>query len=335
MGLGSLFGRRGTSPARLAALAVLVAASFLGLLQLVRQSEMIQRRSNPVLDPTDLPAATEGFHPQRVLLLAYMRSGSSFTAELLTLHPDFNYLFEPLWRFNDRQLVPGYSSGEMDESRASYLSALYDCDPLMTVEALKDGFVDRVRFLVAECRQRHLLAKVIRASGGTLRRLLEKQPRLKVIHLVRDPRATVSSRSEVGAKDSAALYCAEIRQHLNVTGPLAASDPRRYALVRYEDLADRSTQRSKLRRLYHFMDLPMPEDALDQYIASHYQPIDKSRLRRRPQRKAKKDNFDTKKRSDFNPNSWKDKLSDERLREIEFECGDVMKRFGYEFTQPT
>ena len=68
----------------------------------------------------------------------------------------------------------------MDESRASYLAALFDCDPLTTVEALKDAFVDRVRFLLADCRRRHLLAKVIRANGETLRRLLEKQPELKV-----------------------------------------------------------------------------------------------------------------------------------------------------------
>ena len=106
----------------------------------------------------------------------------------------------------------------------------------------------------------------------------------------------------------------------------------RYTLARYEDLADRGTMRSELRRLYRFMEVPLPEQALEQYIETHYRPNAEKELGKRGTRTHQGD-FDTKRSTDFNPNSWKDKLSDERLKEIEVDCRDIMKRFGYERTQ--
>ena len=90
-----------------------------------------------------------------------------------------------------QERVPGYSDREMDESRAAYLSALFDCDPLLTAEALQQPFVNRVRFLLADCRRRHLLAKVIRINGEALHRLLHKQPQLKVRVLHKQPQLKV------------------------------------------------------------------------------------------------------------------------------------------------
>ena len=64
-----------------------------------------------------------------------------------------------------------------------------------------------LRNLETICKYRkHRVIKMLRVTLGTLRPLLEKNPRLKIVHLVRDPRAVMHSRKYsryygVGAND--------------------------------------------------------------------------------------------------------------------------------------
>ena len=85
----------------------------LGLVELLRQYLDYQRAHNIQLlvshgDPSAVASSIQSIEksselpsklrPDRILLLAYARSGSSFTGELLSSLPKAAYYFEPLFR---------------------------------------------------------------------------------------------------------------------------------------------------------------------------------------------------------------------------------------------
>ena len=99
---------------------------MIGLIEVTRQylDQQPKQRNNPVhsdflssvFPSTPRPAQNSSLFPsklqsrsapQRILLLAYARSGSSFTGELLSSSPSAAYYYEPLFRnLSCQQLTP-------------------------------------------------------------------------------------------------------------------------------------------------------------------------------------------------------------------------------------
>jgi len=126
---------------------------------------------------------------------------------------------------------------------------------------------------------RHLRAtKVVRATMNSMGPLLRSLPTLRIIHLVRDPRAVALSRirfdesgrgmytessrkSTSGIVAEASLYCHHVTADIRSRLALEREFPGRILSVRYEDVVANPEQR--FRDIYKFLDEPMPNATFD------------------------------------------------------------------------
>ncbi|XP_013421993.1 carbohydrate sulfotransferase 1 [Lingula anatina] len=104
--------------------------------------------------------------------------------------------------------------------------------------------------------------KLLRIRMNQVETLMQKNPRLKVIHLVRDPRAALISRRKVGEmignlEMEANMRCMEILRDYSTRQRLEHVFPNRIMQVRYEDLAEFPTETATA--IYEFLGLPFPK----------------------------------------------------------------------------
>lgn len=255
----------------------------------------------------------------RILLLAYMRSGSTYTSELLALDPQVNYMFEPLFIFRNARI--DWDNAEEAASISNLMENLYQCDPLITSYVMSSKFVQRIRFEADSCKSRPLLIKTIRLHGKVVPQLMQNIPHLKVVHLIRDPRAIFSSRNKVMSKWEADEICRQIRADIKMINLMKLQNPDRwkdrYMLVRYEDLADKQRMNASLTEVYNFLKMTLNTSLLEKYNQQHYG----SHKRR--------GSFNTVRDADFDPNHWQKTMSTHDINTIQNECGDILHRFGY------
>jgi len=134
-----------------------------------------------------------------------------------------------------------------------------------------------LRKLIASRRVR--AAKVVRATMDSMRPLLLSLPTLRVIHLVRDPRAVALSRIRFGPSGrglyslqtrklksavvaEASLYCRHVTADIRSRLALEREFPGRILTVRYEDLVANPEQH--FRDVYRLLDEPIPKATLDE-----------------------------------------------------------------------
>ena len=120
-------------------------------------------------------------------------------------------------------------------------------------------------------------AKVVRATMASMRPLLRALPDLRIIHLVRDPRAVSLSRIRFnsGARGAytqrvrkisspfvaeAMLYCNHVTADIRSRLSLEREFPGRILLMRYEDVVANPEQR--FRDIYTLLDEPIPTATL-------------------------------------------------------------------------
>ena len=135
-----------------------------------------------------------------------------------------------------------------------------------------------LRKVIANHRLR--AAKVVRATMDSMRPLLLSLPTLRVIHLVRDPRAVALSRvlgiggssrgiytlqtrkpkSNIVAE--ASLYCHHVTPDIRSRLALERDFPGRILTVRYEDVLANAEQ--QFRNVYRLIDEPIPKATLDE-----------------------------------------------------------------------
>ena len=121
--------------------------------------------------------------------------------------------------------------------------------------------------------------KVVRATMNSMRPLLRALPTLKVIHLVRDPRAVALSRVKFDASgrgtstlsikksgssvvEEASLYCRHVIADIRSRLELEREFPGRIWSVRYEEVVANPEQ--IFRDIYKFLDEPMPRVTYDE-----------------------------------------------------------------------
>lgn len=160
-----------------------------------------------------------------VLMVTGFRTGSTFLGEMFNQNSDVFYMFEPLHhKYLNRQIdkMEGVTNqSSMAELKTSFLKGLfYNCtayavDFRKTMKHLRCGTQEEnlIRFNTTECppldqdimtnsclSKKIVAPKVIRIFSLTeLEQITEiEDVNLKIIHLVRDPRATVRSRTHFG-----------------------------------------------------------------------------------------------------------------------------------------
>lgn len=304
-------------------------------------------------------------HATRLLILAYMRTGSSMTGRILNYNPDIFYWYEPLHSL-ERYYVTGgkpessYRNKTLNEwFKASAMaggnvSAALSCDIQAVYRGtLTDYFLTYGRhgtkaffscFKEAEteerwrecsfnmslaCRTRFsaTAVKLIRLHMARAREVMARDPKVKVVHLIRDPRAVLSSRRALGFADfghlaeEASLLCGKYAEDLRLAP--GEGDPLRprYKMVRYEDIVDIPLEFT--RSLYAFMGLPVPDIVLKEVQQEMAQAKRTKTCPACPP-------------SPLNATevaqAWRSKLDFKDVQVISQACGDTLKALGYRQT---
>ena len=272
----------------------------------------------PVLNNQQELNSTEKSLPERkkrlnVIILTHMSSGSSFSGNIFNLHPDVFYLYEPLHDL--RRVVYEDEWHPLDEEAnkaytvqfASLLRDLFTCTfreettlPRIFPPFLRDP--KRLAFMYWRLLRPELTYEVVRQACTAKKLTVAKimQTRLPrqigiqelerfcssdpnqfdclIIHLVRDPRAVLSSllRRKFFIKDSrrqlfdskkltaeateiikqnSHLLCSQVVDNLNYVKEVWPSwFQGRYKLVRYEDIVTNAF--NMMEDMYSFVGIP-------------------------------------------------------------------------------
>lgn len=123
------------------------------------------------------------------------------------------------------------------------------------------------------CRKStHRVSKVLRITLGALEPLLRNNPRLKVVHLFRDPRAIINSRIETqgyplrssdssipSIKSNAKALCDKMTADLKEGTILKQKFPERFRFIHYEDIF---TNKESLIQLFSLVGMQTTEGNL-------------------------------------------------------------------------
>ncbi|XP_031568202.1 carbohydrate sulfotransferase 1-like [Actinia tenebrosa] len=295
-----------------------------------------------------------------IVLMAYKRSGSSFVGQLFNHHPDILYLYEPIfflkelernhgnaYRILSRRLLNTIFTCNFEEN-PYFVSQLSDsafrlssrvlskppmCPSTTNMEHVQEE-CQRIHTstLIDICQSyRHVVIKTIRVKNldelKELRRFNIEAPWniMKVIHLVRDPRAIINSRAHIDLsrhntkwtkadyQTNARALCTQVLNNLK-KGVSEEAFETMYHVIRYEDIATQ-TERAT-RELYEFANLPWSEKA-GQW------------LRQNTLKTHEFHPFSTTKNATMSLNLWRTQLDVETIRTIEQECSIMMTLLGY------
>ncbi|XP_075729898.1 carbohydrate sulfotransferase 5-like [Rhipicephalus microplus] len=282
----------------------------------------------------------------RILEVAYFRSGSSFLGQLLSANPRTFYHFEPLMTLP----IGNRLYGEQVPRGLDYITDFFNCDFTNHSDHLRRGMqnlhpfkqntylwsvckgVKRVcldpEFLNAVCKVAAMqVMKVVRIGMAAIRHYLLDGPmattkKLKVVHLVRDPRAIWLSRRRRkwcrGNCSRAIALCNDMKRDLDVFENISREFPGRAIQVRFEDLA-LDTLNVTLK-MYSALGLPLTT-SVRQFIDTHTKETN-VKVQRYP--------YATFRNSKSVANAWKRKIRPEHTLHLNRVCGDVIRRLGYE-----
>ena len=278
----------------------------------------------------------------KVLLLAYPRTGSSLLGELLSAAPSTSYFMEPLfgllpvgqldWEYALEGRLEG---GEVPgEAVAALMAGLYSCEERVVgrLVAWSEAPHTSVTAVPPEdCRaSTALLSKTVRLHGARVAGVAAQVEDLKVVHLVRDPRAVAASlqaqQEEWGGR-TADTYCRQLLADLQVGEELG---PDRYLRVAYEELAERPVE--VLERIAAFTGIPVSEEVVE---AVAVRMLGKSEARRVVEGSETAATVTTEYYSTVRPaghrhDRWRGRLAAEQVAALQCgPCGEVIDMLGY------
>ncbi|XP_061577252.1 carbohydrate sulfotransferase 5-like isoform X2 [Cololabis saira] len=232
--------------------------------------------------PPDTPPSTGKVH---VLVLSSWRSGSSFMGQVFSQHPSVFYLMEPAWHVWSTVKSP--TARLLRMAVRDLMRSIFQCD-----FSVMDSYLPEQYNLFMWSHSRALCSPP--ACPLTPRNQMSSEPQcfqkcdfqglqkdpkmdLRIIHLVRDPRAVLRSREEsaplLSRDDSIVLEqrkvpAAEVqyqviqeicRSHVRINERAVLKPPPflkgRYKLVRYEDVARNPLK--EVNDIYEFVGLGM------------------------------------------------------------------------------
>ncbi|XP_045172848.2 carbohydrate sulfotransferase 1-like isoform X2 [Mercenaria mercenaria] len=236
-----------------------------------------------------------------IVINSYMRSGSSFMGQLLAFRPDSFYWYEPLWNYDSGVYYWGKDYVCTGHSNCGYarnrhlnmdtmhkaLYNIYTCDFSTLVPAVAEQMTPSysgsvwkpyqacraqgqtvstcLKKMEAICKTaKHRTTKIVRLTVDNLEYVLENLPNVKVVHLMRDPRAIINSRITTNwynlqesphdnhqrIRSDAKDLCLRMKYDLKVGTVLKQKFPGRFAFVMFEDL--QTDMKSKTGILYSY-----------------------------------------------------------------------------------
>ena len=300
-----------------------------------------------------------GFPPLKtqVIILTTKRSGSSFVGELFNSNRKVFYMFEPLFeitfdvlkhRFtNSKAKVLTYniwnhtlrcnytfpSDNYWMRQPCSHSNAIKECDILCPSVRVPKKETGRVISGICDKHPFAVLKTIRIMDIEELRTFLEDQTlNLKILHLVRDPRAVMNSRRRlhepnsdlIRRKGKKADEVKDLCEHMARNLDYRDSPPEwlkgKYMLVRFEDVAENPIEVT--RRIYQNLGLEYTED-VTRWIDKNTHGTDQTK-------KGKVSAFSRTRDTKKVLNAWRATISKSLMHEIESKCKDVMKRLSYE-----
>lgn len=245
-----------------------------------------------------LKPAPKKDNPIRILIVTNRRSGSSFLGQTLNQNPKIFFHFEPLKLLEKKPgiyanqsvflslllsckfkkmpfLMDFYNKERLHRSGSLALTSPPLCTLSIPINSTNVRQCDKLHptFSASVCaRYTHTAAKLIRLYNiSSLEKLITQEDlNLKIIHLVRDPRGILSSRSRTEERmlnvdkslDGEAGYlCRRMKSNLKVASSQPPWLKDRYKLVRYEDIA--YDPERWVGEIYKFAGLgPIPSEVL-------------------------------------------------------------------------
>ncbi|XP_077554364.1 carbohydrate sulfotransferase 3-like [Haemaphysalis longicornis] len=281
-----------------------------------------------------------------VIVLAYYRSGSTFVGELLSSESRTYFHFEPLHLFTTAgRLRPGRESDAFQ-----LLDEIVRCRmvkvPLYTIWCENHPwFLHLNRFLADACgggescfsprpigslcsRAKTQVFKFTRLKASQVAAWIERNKdiaqSIRIVHLVRDPRAIFASRKRLNwcIQDKqcgkAEALCAQMRSDIDGVRELAARMKTRHVYTLFfERLAANPV--NETQRLFASLDLDFAPSVLD-YLSKHTSGTFRDHMNM----------FSTRRNSKLVIDRWKRRLSRRSILDIEKTCGDVLEKLGYE-----
>ncbi|XP_046576734.1 carbohydrate sulfotransferase 4-like [Haliotis rubra] len=225
-----------------------------------------------------------------VVVLTYMRSGSSFTGDIIQMNPEVFYVFEPLLHHARRTNQSSLDALKYSKTCESTLENFLVCNmtesdtytqqrsqmrlSLDTMNyyfcTLEQGPNSEGCFHLLEkacLRSRVSCVKTIRYSMKNMTHLMEKHGNMKIIHLIRDPRATLLSQHKLqefkidSLGKFAALLCNRAKMDFDDSLFMKKQFPGRIATIRYEDLAEMPLNIAE--QMYNFIGLDFTDENRD------------------------------------------------------------------------
>jgi len=291
-----------------------------------------------------------GDHPSdnnprtKVVLLGYPRTGSTLLGELLASHSTTSYFMEPLFATLgvgqldwDYVLEGKIESGEVPGAAVTRLmQGIFSCDETVLARLEDWSLVPHTSVTTVPattCRSSEtLLVKVVRLHGDRVRDVVNKVQDLKVVHIVRDPRAVSASQKaqqvEWG-KRTAGTYCKHLLADMELEDELGAD---RYVRIRYEDLVDNPV--AVLERIGSMTGVAVTED-MREAVAVRMQGKD-NKNKKPPVTNSQAasettEYYSTTRAPGHRHDSWLRKLNREEIAALECgDCGIVMDKLGYQ-----
>ncbi|XP_030053490.1 carbohydrate sulfotransferase 6-like [Microcaecilia unicolor] len=311
-----------------------------------------------------------------LLILTSWRSGSSFVGQLFNQNHDLFYLTEPAWHvwkklphappkllhLPIRDLIrsiflcdmsvflPYFSQNKNISNVFMWKESRALCSPPACPESSIKDFLFRAQCnkkcgnvslekMEEACRNySHVVVKTVRIFDLEVLYPLIKDPslNLKIIHLVRDPRAVFSSREKVtflgpddatvskaqNSKANISVVMEEICKAQEQNYKLALRKPQpflkgRYVMVRYEDLVKSPVDHT--RELYDYVGLtmtPMLESWI--YNVTHELLLKEKKFSKNSMKVAQ---------------HWREKLNFSKVKEVQKLCQQEMEVFGYQLIE--
>ncbi|XP_068250034.1 carbohydrate sulfotransferase 3-like [Palaemon carinicauda] len=282
--------------------------------------------SHLFLNKTHNPEPSRG----NILLLGSMgRSGSSFLGGLLSSLPGVFYYFEPFYNFQQwgmhSQALAVQSLKEL--YHCNYSGPVYKAIRARGSKSLrhwsfnschsKQACFNIPRLSKICSREPIRLVKTIRTRVSWLLPLLQDQDlNLHVIHIARDPRASIISNWKAGWNVSPKNLCEGLLEDLQYGPHLREIMPSRYIAVRYEDVC--ADPRTVARNILHFL-------GYSEIPQSTIKFLDKTTSRN----SSPKDAYSLQRNSTEQQQKWRKYIRDSELHDVENACSDAIRHLGF------
>ncbi|XP_060559375.1 carbohydrate sulfotransferase 4-like isoform X2 [Ruditapes philippinarum] len=296
-----------------------------------------------------------------VIIVGYGRTGSSWLGEILSKAEESFYMFEPMQRplaegyyltnmvaFNNNSYRRPLSLMERHDFMITTIHRVFTCQFSLlhtfsqeilvrhqvrlnagTFTHCRDFNSYRSYFCIKELERvclskTHRIVKTIRVSMELVSNMVEMWPNLKVVHLVRDPRAITHSRSKgqdfqmaLDTVSHSADMCTRMFEDVKQDWFIQRKYPGRLIIVSYEALA--GSPYAATGFIYDFLNMLFREKTWFWVFNSM-----------RNQNETETHYYATVRfNSSKVANRWRESLYYKKVQEIDLSCTDVYKALGY------